>query len=53
MPVNLSMTLEIIKRFTGVAGARQAAEVVFIRDEKPKMNGKDAKLFSVDHTGPL
>ena len=35
------VTLEIIERFTGDAGARQAAEAVCIRDERPKMNGKD------------
>ena len=36
-----AVTLEIIERFNGDAGARQAAEAVCIRDEKPKMNGKD------------
>ena len=36
-PVNL----EIIARFTGDAGVRQAAEAVYIREEKPPLNGKD------------
>ena len=36
-----SVTLEIIGRFTGDAGVRQAAEAVCIRQEKPKLNGKE------------
>ena len=36
-PVNL----EIIARFTGDAGVRQAAEAVYIREEKAPLNGKD------------
>ena len=36
-----SVSLEIIGRFTGDAGARQAAEAVCIREEKPQLNGKD------------
>ena len=35
------VTLEIVARFTGDAGVRQAAEAVYIKDERPKLNGKD------------
>ena len=35
------VTLEVIARFTGDAGARQAAEAVYIKEEQPKLNGKD------------
>ena len=35
------VTLEIVERFINDPGVRQAAEAVCIREEKPKLNGKE------------
>ena len=35
------ITLEIIERFTNETGVRQAAEAVLIREQRPRLNGKD------------
>ena len=35
------VTLEILERFVNDAGVCQAAEAVCIREERPKLNGKE------------